>query len=126
METIEPPAGSSEPALNEPEPPITVSSPIGLAAFLCLAVFGLIYWATRPLVMRIGNGWVEFLAYALLPLAATFTILYRSAWHREMAAVKRAGYLAVTTGLILCSDLVLIGILLATLSIFIGMNRGNQ
>ena len=126
MDTIEPPAGSSEPALNEPEPPITVSSPIGLAAFLCLAVFGLIYWATRPLVVRIGNGWIEFLVYALLPLAATFTLLYRSTWHREMAVVKRTSYLVATTGLILCSDLVLIGILLATLSIFIGMNRGNQ
>jgi len=126
METIEPPTGSPEPALKEPEPPITVSSPIGLAAFLCLAVFGLIYWTARPLVTRIGNGWVEFLTYALLPLAVTFTLLYRSAWHREMALVKRAGYLMVTAGLILCSDLVLIGVLLAALSIFIGMNRGNQ
>jgi hypothetical protein len=126
METIEPPTGAPEPALNEPEPSIPASSPIGLAAFLCLALFGLVYWAARPLVARIGNGGVEFLAYALLPLGITFTLLYRSAWHREMAVVKRTSYLMVTTGLILCSDLVLIGILLATLSIFIGLNRGNQ
>ncbi len=126
MEIIEPPTGSPKPAANEPEPPITVFSPIGLAAFLCLALFGLMYWAARPLVARIGNGWVEFLTYALLPLAVTFTLLYHSAWHREMAVVKRASYLVLTSGLILFSDLVLIGILLATLSIFIGMNRGNQ
>jgi len=126
MDPIELPPDSNEPATTEPQPPIAVSSPIGLAAFMCLAVFGLIYWATRPLVVRIGNGWIEFLVYALLPLAATFTLLYRSAWHREMAMVKRTSYLVVTTGLILCSDLVLIGILLSTLSIFIGMNRGNQ
>jgi hypothetical protein len=112
--------------MNDLATPVPVSSPFGLAAFICLAVFGLIYWVTRPLVTRIGIGWVEFLAYALLPLVVTFTILYRSAWHREMTRLTRTGYLMLTSGLILCSDLVLIGILLATLSIFIGMNRGNQ
>ena len=126
METIESPSDSPKPVVNQPDSSGLESSPIGLATFLCLALFGLIYGATRPLVTRIGIGWLEFLLYALLPLAATFTILYRSAWHREMAAVRRTGYLVLTSGLILCSDLVLIGIMLAALSIFIGMNRGNQ
>jgi hypothetical protein len=83
-----------------------------LAVFTCFISLALIYWATRPVVNLIKIPWIEFLAYALGPLAVTFMILYRSGWHREIFGAKRTCTLlllsfAILGGVILGSSLLL-------------------
>lgn len=109
--------------MNDHDQPAEVPSPIGIAALSCLACFGLIYWAAKPLVGRLEVFWVEFLAYALPALAVTFVILYRSGWHREMARMARTGYFVWVSSLILGSDLLLIGTIIAILSMCAGIGR---
>src|ERR1035437_9343107 len=63
--------------------------PIGVAWLACLVSFGLIYWVARPVVMLLAVWWVELLVYALIPVAVSFIILYRSCWHQEITGVAR-------------------------------------
>jgi hypothetical protein len=103
-----------------------VPLPIGLAALAGCVCFAFIYWAIRPLLILVPVWWAQLLIYSLLPLLVTFAILYRSGWHREMARMGRAGSLILVSGLSLCSDLVIIGIMVAVACMFLGINRGNQ
>ena len=125
MEPIELPDGSNEPELSERDPSVAVQSPLGLALFGCLASFGLVYCVARPLVTRIGIGWIEFLIYAAIPLGVTYVILYCCGCLRGMARVGRTVLLILMSCLILGCDMVIMGIVVATLSIFAGMGRGH-
>ena len=75
-----------------------------IACFISLLVF---YSVARPVVELLEVFWEELLAYAIIPMAVTFIILYRSCWHREIVGVARTG------SLLLLSSVILIGVLLA-------------
>jgi hypothetical protein len=79
-----------------------------LAVFACFVSLALIYWASRPLVNQLEVPWIEFLAYALVPMAVTFMILYRSGWHREIFGARR------TCSLLLLSFTILGGVILGS------------
>jgi len=76
------------PASSEIQSP--VQRAVILATFACFGSLALFYWAARPLVNLIDIPWIEFLAYALVPMVVTFLILFRSCWHREISSAKRA------------------------------------
>lgn len=82
-----------------------------LAVFACFVSLALIYWATRPLVNQLEVPWIEFLAYALVPMVVTFTILYRSCWRREILGARR------TCSLLLLSFTILGGVILGSSSL---------
>jgi hypothetical protein len=68
----------------------------------------LVHWATRPVVNLLEVPWIEFLAYALVPVVVTFLILYRSCWHREIAGARR------TCSLLLLSCVILGGVMVGS------------
>ncbi len=78
------------------------------AAFItCFVALVIIYWVAHPVVSELGIWWAEGLAYAAIPITATFTILYRSRWHQEVAGGRRTG------SLLLISCVIFGGVLLA-------------
>lgn len=82
------------------------------AAFVaCFVALVTVYWAAHPVVSRLGVWWAEALVYAAIPITATFTILYRSRWHREVAGGKRTG------SLLLISCAIFGGVLLALVAL---------
>ena len=108
-----------------------VQSPLQRAVvFACLACFGsltFIYWAARPAVERLEVRWAEFLVYAVIPIAVTFIILYRSCWHREIAWVARTGFLLLLSCLILMGVLLAIGVMFSLLWFcFNAVSGGNH
>jgi hypothetical protein len=82
-----------------------------LACFACFISLAFFYWAARPVVNLLAVPWIEFLAYALLPMTVTFSILYRSCWHREIAGAKR------TCSLLLISCIILAGVIIGSSSL---------
>jgi hypothetical protein len=68
-----------------PEVQSAVQQVIVIASLVCFGSLAFIYWAARPAVELLGIPWVEYLIYAIIPILVTFTILYRSGWHREFA-----------------------------------------
>ena len=97
--------------------------PVGMASLVGLTSLALVYLSSKPLVVRLGVWWAEFLVYALIPVAVTFTVLYRSRWHLEMVRSARTGCLILLSCLILCGDLFFLGILIALFCIFVGLSR---
>lgn len=81
---------------------------VAFAFVACFVALTFIYWAARPLVARLGVWWAEVLVYAIIPVAVTFVILYRSCWHRELAGRRRMG------SVLLVSCAIFAGVLLAT------------
>jgi cytochrome bd-type quinol oxidase subunit 2 len=87
---------------------------IVIALLACLVSLLFIYWAARPVVERLEVWWVEWLVYALIPIAVTFIILYCSSWHREITGAAR------TCSLLLLSCVILGGLLFAIgISVFV-------
>jgi len=114
-----------KPASSEIQSP--VQRAVIIAVFACFGSLGFCYWAARPLVNRIEVPWIEFFIYALVPMAVTFTILYCSDWHREIAGAKRTCSLLLLSCAILAGVLVGIGLLLdvATFSLK-ALSGGNH
>ena len=87
-----------------------------LACFACFITLAFFYWAAQPLFRLIAVPWIQFLACALVPMAVTFAILYRSCWHREFAGAKR------TWSLFLLSCIILAGVIIgSSLLLYIAM-----
>jgi hypothetical protein len=102
------------PASSEVQSP--VQQAVILASFACFVSLAFCYWAARPVVDSIEVPWIEFLAYALVPMAVTFMILYRSGWHREIFGAKR------TCSLLLLSFTILSGVILgSSLLLYVAM-----
>jgi len=82
-----------------------------------------VYAVARPAIHMIHIGWVELLAYALVPISATMTIFYRSGAERELSGLARFGCLL----LISCAIFVVVCLALTTMiciaCIFIGLAR---
>ena len=101
--------GNGDEQTNENRP--EDGPPIVLAGFGCLLCLPIIYFATRPVVWAIHAQWVYWLLSALfilLPMSVTFTILYRSLWHREWPGSKRILSLILVSGMIFCGVLFII------------------
>jgi hypothetical protein len=94
------------PASSEIQSP--VQRAVLLATFACFVSLAFCYWVARPVVESIEVSWIEFLAYALVPMAVTFMILYRSCWHREIFGARR------TCSLLLLSFTILGGVILGS------------
>lgn len=100
--------------------------PVVMAGLACLACCPIAYWAAGPVMELLAPWWAKLLFYSLIPVLVTFLVLYRSEWHREMASLARNGCLVLLSCLIFVSDLVIIMLIISVLSIFVGINRGNQ
>jgi hypothetical protein len=97
--------------VNEIDQQSEVQSPLQravvIAAIACFVSLAFSYWMGRPAVGLLEDRWAELLAYAIIPMAVTFIILYRSCWHREIMGAVR------TCVLLLLSWVILLGVLLA-------------
>jgi hypothetical protein len=98
------------PASSEIQSP--VQRAVILAVFVCFVSLAFCYWAARPVVDKIQIPWIEFLIYALIPVALTFTVLHRSRWHREIFGARRTCSLLLVSCVILGGVLVVSGLLL--------------
>jgi hypothetical protein len=67
-----------------------LSKPVGLAALASFVSLTLIYWVANPIMGFVGGWPIQLAAYAIIPAAVSFIILYRSNWHTETAGVARA------------------------------------
>ena len=90
------------------------------AAVACFLALLFCYWAARPVVDQLEVRWARWLAYAIIPMAITFTMLYRSCWHREITGAARTLSLLLLCGLILGGELIAIAVMLCLL--LFGMN----
>ncbi|HTV41561.1 MAG TPA: hypothetical protein VMF08_13345 [Candidatus Sulfotelmatobacter sp.] len=103
---------------NENPPENTL--PIALAGFAGLLCLPIIYFATRPVVWTIHARWVYWpltALFILFPMSVTFTILYRSLWHREWPGPKRILSLIVVSALVFCGALIMIALPLIALGL---------
>ena len=87
-----------------------IESPITFSAFICAACLVLCHWMARPIANQMEVAWILYLQL-LIPISATFFILYRSCWHREITGVAR------TVLLILLSCAIFLGVLIVSLII---------
>jgi hypothetical protein len=95
--------------------------PIVVASVTSLVSLVFFYWVARRAVSQLEVWWVEFLAYAIIPMAVAFIILYRSCWHREITGAARTCSLLVLSGVIFGGDLIAIGAVLCLALLFICM-----
>jgi hypothetical protein len=102
--------------MDENEQAPEVQSPLqramvtaSIACFVSLVSF---YYVARPAVAVLESWWVEGLVYAVIPLAVTFVILYRSCWHEEITGAARTWSVLLLSGVILAGVLLAIGIML--------------
>jgi hypothetical protein len=117
--------------MNNDERLSEVQSPLQRAVvFASLACFGsltFIYCVARPAVELLEARWAELLVYAIIPIAVTFIILYRSCWHREITGVARTSSLLLISGLILVGVIVAAGVMLSLLWFcFNAVSGGNH
>jgi len=70
------------------------------------------YWVAKREVSQLQVWWAELLAYAIVPIAVTFVVLYRSCWHREITGAARTGSVLLLSCTILVGELIAMGILL--------------
>ena len=96
-----------EPEIQTPQQRIIV-----IASAACFFSLLIIYRFARSVVELLGVPWIEFLAYAVVPIAVTFVILYNSCWHGEISGAARTGYLLLLSSVILGGVLVAIAYLL--------------
>ena len=90
-----------------------------VASIACFVSLTLFYSIARPAVELLEVGWIEFLAYAIIPTSVTFIILYRSCWHEEITGVARTCSLFLLSCIILSGVLIIIGILLCLIPVLI-------
>ena len=102
--------------MNDDEHAPGIQSPLqrdmviaSIACFVSLLVF---YSVARPAVELLEVFWEELLAYAVIPMAVTFIILYRSCWHREIVGAARTGCLLLISCIILFGVLFGIGVMI--------------
>jgi len=87
-----------------------IESPITFSSFACAACLFLCNWIARPIASQLAVGWtLFFLLYAVIPISATFFILYRSCWHQKITGVAR------TVSLILLSCAIFLGVLIISM-----------
>jgi hypothetical protein len=85
---------------------------IVIASIACFASLMFFYWVGKPAIELLEVRWIELLVYSVIPISVTFTILYRSCWHREITGAARTCCLLLLSGIILGGELIAIGIML--------------
>jgi len=117
--------------MNDEEQPLEIQSPsqrvFAVASIACFLSLILLDWVASSVVHLIAIPWIKLLVYAILPISVTFTILYRSSWHREISTAKRAGSLfflscAILGGVLLASGITFCVILFC----FNALSGGNH
>jgi hypothetical protein len=95
--------------------------PIGIAASACFICLILVFRVAQPAILQLHFWWAELLGYAIFPLIVTFSILYRSPWHREWGKVARIGSMLLSAGAIFCCvSIIGLGVITA---LFVVVNR---
>jgi hypothetical protein len=103
-----------------------VQSPIGFAAIVCCIFLIVVYWTTRRVVDLLEVDWAKFLAYVIIPISATFIILYRSNWHPEMVGVKRTGSMLLLSCSVMGGVLIAIGLMLGIFLFLVNAISGGN
>ena len=86
---------------------------VAVAFVACFAALLSVYWATQPVVAKLGVWWAEGLVYAVIPIAVTFLILHRSCWHREISGAARTGSLLLLSCTIFGGVLLAVGLVVS-------------
>jgi hypothetical protein len=95
--------------IPEPEAQPPLQRAMVMASLACFVSLTIFYWVARPAVELLEVRWFELLVYALIPMAVTFIILYRSCWHREITGAARTCSVLFLSCFILSSELIAIG-----------------
>jgi hypothetical protein len=104
--------------INPSEFQFPMSRAMAVASLACFVSLIFIHWVARPAVEMLGVWWVELLVYGSIPIFATFIILYRSNWHREVTGVPRTCSLLLLSCVILGVLLFLLGVSVLAVSLF--------
>ena len=110
---------------HEDDPPAETTAPVGVALLACFASLALTYWLTRSLVTQLSVWWIQLWVYALVPVAVTFIILYRSCWHPKITGAARTCSLLLLSCAIFAGTLLAIGLLLAVGCLFVSVLQPN-
>ena len=102
-------------ALNQNDPSAEVQPPVVMA---CLVCFISVVWLARPVVRLVGIGWIGLLIYALIPIAASFVILYRRYWHQEITGLARIRSMVLWSSAIFGIVSFSVGLMVAILCFF--------
>jgi hypothetical protein len=95
----------------------------GLACFLSLPV---VYLTTRPVVWLFSAPWVAWLelgVFVIAPVAVTFMVLYRCAWHDDQSRTRRILSTILSACIIFGIVLLLIGAIAIVGSVVAGTSR---
>jgi hypothetical protein len=95
-----------------------------VAAFACLAST-LLLLKIAPMMRWLHWGWAGSLVGALVPLALTFVLLYRSSIHREMIRLARVAYVFLISISIYAGVAFAIGMIIFFAIIFADPARGQ-
>ena len=92
------------------------TTPLLIAVVSSLACLLALFLVTRPIVHVLHSPWSEWLlalTFPSVPIAFTFLILYRSAWHEEWFGFKRLLLSIVASCLIFGFNLFLLAMIAA-------------
>ena len=111
-----------EPDLKRTKP--VAAPPFGAAMFACIFSLILTAWLTQSMVARLAIWWFTLLIYILIPTAVTFSILYRSSWHRELFLARRTASLFLLSLAILAGSVCFFGVaVMAVCTVCAGFTR---
>lgn len=97
-----------------------IAPPIGLAGFFC-AVSLLAAWMIARLVDHFTDvEWLAWFIRIFIPTLAAFTLLYRSAWHRELSVATRILSLLLSACVIYVVVLILFALAVIAAAVFFG------
>ena len=109
-----------------PEDQSPLQRVIVAASIACFASLMLFYWVGKPAIELLEVRWIELLVYSVIPISVTFTILYRSCWHREITGAARTCCLLLLSGIILGGELIAIGIMLCLAMFWLNAMQGGN
>jgi predicted permease len=94
-----------------------------VAALACLVCFIYLLAMAAPAVEWLHLRGAGYFVYIFIPFALTFTLLYGSHIHREMAKVNRAAFLLLASFFIFAGTALFIGAVVFFASVFVGIGR---
>ena len=104
--------------MNLDEPAPEVDPPYDTTIAVCTISLIGIPWVAKSVVTKIDGWWMEgLIAYALIPIAITFIILYRSRWHLERVGVARTLSLILLSSFIFCGVFIFFGAMLLAVGV---------
>ncbi|HTV40924.1 MAG TPA: hypothetical protein VMF08_10130 [Candidatus Sulfotelmatobacter sp.] len=106
--------------INDNKPPLLT------AGLMCLVCVPVLFLTTRPVVWLSNGPWVAWLlggSFIIVPLAVTFIVLYRSAWHDDRPQVRRIISVAVSSCIIFVADLLLVAAVIIVGCLIAGLSR---